>query len=135
MGVFHLAGVTVPIPAATDLETAGMYQSVNVEGTHNLLKACLATGGVRKVVYASSSSIYGSNPAPQKESMAPDPQTPYASSKVVGELLMRQFDVLKLPTLSIRLFSVYGSRQPYTGAHASVVGRFLNSLQEVGLAV
>jgi len=132
VGVFHLAAMSKVLPSMKDVSMARFCMDNNVGGTHNVLRAALATGTVKKVVYAASSTAYGANPVPHVETMLPDPQTPYATSKYMGELLMKEFDdVFHLPTLSVRFFMVFGKRQPAEGAYAIVTGRFVDMLKKV----
>ena len=88
----------------------------NVIGTQNLLVAA-RDAKVKKVVYSGSSTYYGNQPAPQRESSLPDCLNPYALSKYVGEQYCELFTRLyKLPTITLRYFNVYGPRQPSVGA-------------------
>ncbi|GAB4815507.1 hypothetical protein N2152v2_002553 [Parachlorella kessleri] len=130
VGVFHLAAAHDQAPAILDANMARICQESNVQGTHNVLQAALASGKVKKVIYAASSTAYGNGAIPNVESQMPDiSRSPYASSKYQGEILMKEFnDFYKLSTLSIRLFSVYGARQPTTGPQAGVIGRFMDML-------
>ena len=86
--------------------------AVNVIGTLNVLLAA-RDSGVRRVVYASSSSVYGENPAlPKRESDATLPISPYASSKLAGENYCRSFSrVYELETVVLRYFNIFGPRQ------------------------
>ena len=133
VGVFHLAAASRAPPGMVANESLAHYlQENNAAGTKNMLRAALAVGGVRKVVYAASSTAYGANAVPHSESLLPDPRTPYAASKYMGELVARQFDQeFQLPTLSIRLFSVFGKRQPAEGPYAGP-GRLVDALSKVG---
>ena len=132
VGVFHLAAASRGPPGNVANESLAHYlQENNAAGTKNVLRASLAVGGVRKVVYAASSTAYGSNSVPHSESLLPDPCNPYAASKYMGELVARQFDQeFQLPTLSIRLFSVFGKRQPAEGPYAAP-SRLVDALSKV----
>ena len=101
---------------------------VNVEGTLNLLKACVELG-VKKLIYASSSSIYGDTPTlPKREDMKPNPLSPYAVSKYAGEEFCRVFHkVYGLEAVALRYFNVYGPRQQY-GPYSGVITIFINRL-------
>ncbi len=105
--------------------------AVNVDGTLNLLVAAKDLG-VKRVVYASSSSIYGdSDVLPKKEDMCPNPKSPYANSKLAGEFYCRVFsDVYGLPTASLRYFNVFGPRQDPASQYAAVIPIFVKSLME-----
>ena len=101
---------------------------VNLEGTLNLLKACVELG-VKKLIYASSSSIYGDTPTlPKREDMKPNPLSPYAVSKYAGEEFCRVFHkVYGLEAVALRYFNVYGPRQQY-GPYSGVITIFINRL-------
>jgi nucleoside-diphosphate-sugar epimerase len=126
--VFHTAalprvGLSIERPLETHL--------VNVVGTLNVLLAARAAG-VRRVVYSGSSSVYGEQPlAPLSETMTPNPLSPYALQKLVGEEYARLFHRLYgLGALSLRYFSVYGPRMDLEGAYATVIGAFIRARRE-----
>ena len=103
-----------------------------LRGTLNVLVAA-KDASVRKVVYASSSSVYGDTPTlPKKESMTPSPLSPYAVSKITGEYYCQIFtDVFRLPTVSLRYFNVYGPCQDPSSEYAAVIPKFiLNVLKD-----
>lgn len=102
---------------------------VNVQGTLNLLEAA-ADGGVKRFVYASSSSVYGdSEELPKHEGMVPNPMSPYAASKLAGEWYCRIFSGLRaLPTTGLRYFNVFGPRQDPSSQYAAVIPIFVTSL-------
>lgn len=123
--VFHQAALpSVPRSIAAPGET----NAVNVGGTMNVLLAARAEG-VRRVVFASSSSIYGDAPElPKREDMAPAPRSPYAVSKLAAELYCRVFArVYGLETVCLRYFNVYGPRQSPSSEYAAVVPRFIRA--------
>jgi len=122
--VFHTAALArVPRSIEQPLET----HAANVTGTLNLLKACV-DAGVRRVVYSSSSSVYGDQPIlPLTEDMRPNPLNPYACQKYMGEIYCRNFvQVYGLQTVCLRYFNVYGPRQVMEGAYRLVIGIFLD---------
>jgi UDP-glucose 4-epimerase len=126
--VFHAAalprvGLSIERPLETHL--------VNVDGTLNVLLAARAAG-VRRVVYSGSSSIYGEQPRlPLSETMSPNPMSPYALQKLMGEEYLRMFHRLYgLGGLSLRYFSVYGPRMDLQGAYATVIGAFIRARRE-----
>jgi nucleoside-diphosphate-sugar epimerase len=86
--------------------------------------------GVKRVVYAASSSAYGDQPTlPKVEKMAPDPLSPYAVAKLVGEYYCRVFTrVYGLETVSLRYFNVFGPRQDPGSQYSGVVSRFISAL-------
>ncbi len=102
---------------------------VNTTGTLNLL---IAAGRARasRVVYASSSSVYGDTPAlPKEERMQPEPRSPYAVSKLAGELYCKVFHrTYGLSTVSLRYFNVFGPRQDPTSEYAAVIPRFMTAM-------
>jgi UDP-N-acetylglucosamine/UDP-N-acetyl-alpha-D-glucosaminouronate 4-epimerase len=102
---------------------------VNVEGTLNVLVAA-QEAGVRRVVYASSSSVYGDSPQlPKIESMPTNPLSPYAVSKLAAEAYCRAFTrVYGLETVSLRYFNVFGPRQDPNSLYAAVLPRFIEAL-------
>jgi len=123
--VFHQAALrSVPESVKRPLE----YHEVNVTGILLLLDACLQAG-VRRVVYASSSSVYGNVPLPQKESVAPRPMSPYAATKLVGEAYCSTATRLHgLETVGLRYFNVFGPRQSLEDEYAVVIPKFITSL-------
>jgi UDP-glucose 4-epimerase len=88
--------------------------------------------GVRRVVYASSSSVYGNTPAlPKREDMPPAPMSPYAAHKLSGELLCQVFtQIYGLETVALRYFNVFGPRQNPHAAYAAVIPLFLQAFIE-----
>jgi UDP-glucose 4-epimerase len=121
--VFHLAGVADIVPSIDDPE---LYYSTNVTGTLNVLEAA-RKAGAKRLVYAASSSSYGipeKYPTPESSPIAP--QYPYALTKYMGEeLVLHWAQVYGLPSLSLRLFNVYGPRSRTRGAYGAVFGVFL----------
>lgn len=120
--VFHLAGIGDIVPS---IERPTEYMDVNTQGTVRVLEAARAAG-VKKVVYAASSSCYGLAKTPTSETDVIDPQYPYALSKYLGEVsLMHWHRVYGLPVNAIRLFNAYGPRSRTSGAYGAVFGVFL----------
>jgi UDP-glucose 4-epimerase len=96
-----------------------------VTGTLNVLLAA-RDSGVRRVVYASSSSVYGPGPLPKAEAMRPAPISPYAVSKLAGEGYCRTFsEVYGLECTALRYFNVFGPRQDPGSQYASVIPNFI----------
>lgn len=120
--VFHLAAFARVQPSIEDPITSN---SINLNGTLNVLKSA-SDAKVRKVVYSASSSAYGDQTEmPVHEKMLAHPLSPYGLQKYVGELYCRLFfDVYKLPTVSLRYFNIYGNRQLLEGAYCLVMGIF-----------
>ncbi|MGC8494671.1 MAG: SDR family oxidoreductase [Syntrophobacteraceae bacterium] len=121
--VFHLAGLADIVPS---IEMPSQYYSVNVSGTFNVLE-CARQCGIKRFVYAASSSCYGiPDIYPTPEAAAIRPQYPYALTKYMGEeLVLHWSSVYKLQALSLRLFNVYGPRSRTSGAYGAVFGVFL----------
>ncbi|MBL7199912.1 MAG: SDR family oxidoreductase [Anaerolineae bacterium] len=101
----------------------------NVDGTLNLLVAA-RDAGVRRVVYASSSSVYGDSPAlPKREDMPTAPKSPYATSKLAAEHYCRAFtEVYGLETVSLRYFNVFGPRQDPASEYSAVIPLFIGAM-------
>jgi nucleoside-diphosphate-sugar epimerase len=99
----------------------------NIEGTLNVLMMARKCK-VKKVVFASSSSIYGDTPTlPKVETMVPDPQSPYAVTKMAAEQYCRVFwKNYKLPTAALRYFNVFGPRQDPNSQYAAVIPKFIH---------
>jgi UDP-glucose 4-epimerase len=102
---------------------------VNVVGTIKVLQAARVEG-VKRVVFASSSSVYGDTPVlPKREDMVCAPISPYAVSKYAGELYAQSFSkVLGLETVSLRYFNVFGPRQHPTSQYAAVIPKFVRAM-------
>jgi UDP-glucose 4-epimerase len=124
--VFHLGALPSVPRSVQDPLTTG---AVNVEGTLNVLLAS-RDEGVRRVVFASSSSVYGANDVlPKTENDQPLPVSPYGVSKLAAEQYCRAFTaVYGLETVSLRLFNVFGPGQDPLSQYAAVVPRFIAAL-------
>lgn len=124
--VFHLAALpSVPRSVEHPLES----HRATASGTMALLAAA-ERAGVRRVVYASSSSVYGETPTlPKREDMPPRPLSPYAVAKLAGELYGRSWaSHTRLETVALRFFNVYGPRQDPDSPYAAVIPIFIRSL-------
>ena len=120
--VFHFAGIGDIVPS---IERPTEYLSANAQGTVHVLEAS-RHAGVRKVVYAASSSCYGLAPVPTREDHPIAPQYPYALSKYMGEqAVLHWHHVYGLPVNVIRIFNAYGTRSRTSGAYGAVFGVFL----------
>jgi UDP-glucose 4-epimerase len=121
--VIHFAGIGDIVPS---IERPVDYLSTNVMGTVCVLEAARAAG-VKKLVYAASSSCYGiATEVPTTETAPIAPQYPYALSKYLGEeAVLHWGKVYRLPVISIRIFNAYGPRSRTTGAYGAVFGVFL----------
>ena len=124
--VFHEAALCSVMRSVEDpLST----NSVNVEGTLRLLIHA-KRAGVKRVVYASSSSVYGETAAlPNHEDMTPNPRSPYALSKLAAEQYCRMFTpIYGLETVCLRYFNVFGPRQDAASQYAAVIPLFISRL-------
>ena len=121
--VFHFGGIGDIVPS---IERPLEYMRANVDGTLAVLEAS-RHAGVRKFVYAASSSCYGmATEVPTTEQAPIRPEYPYALSKYLGEsAALHWAQVYRLPVISIRMFNVYGPRVRTTGAYGAVFGVFL----------
>ena len=121
--VFHQAAIP-SVPRSVNNPLAS--HEANTTGTLNVLTAA-RDNGVKKVIYASSSSVYGDTPTlPKREDMLPNPQSPYAVTKLTGEYYCRVFgQVYGLATICLRYFNVYGPRQDIDSQYAAVIPRFI----------
>lgn len=124
--VFHQAALpSVPRSVADPRET----HEVCVNGTFNLLVQA-KEAGVRRLIYAASSSAYGDQEAmPKTETMLPAPLSPYAAAKLVGEYYCQVFNrVYGLETIALRYFNVFGPRQDPSSQYSGVISRFVDAL-------
>lgn len=124
--VFHQGALP---SVARSVEDPLTTHQVNATGTLLLLLAA-REAKVRRVVFASSSSVYGDTPTlPKHEDMPPKPQSPYALSKLIGEQFCRLFwQLYGLETVSLRYFNIFGPRQDPASQYAAVIPRFIAAL-------
>lgn len=124
--IFHEAALP-SVPRSVE-DPVSTHQAC-VEGTFNLLLAA-KDAGVRRFVYAASSSAYGDQPTlPKTETMAPAPMSPYAVAKLTGEYYASAFHrVYGLETVSLRYFNVFGPRQNPSSPYSGVISRFIDAL-------
>ena len=131
--IYHLAAkVIVPDSLLYPAE----YEKTNVGGTVTLLEAMHDVGN-RKMVFASSGAIYGNQPVmPLREDMNPIPESPYAVSKLAGELYIRTIGQLwGLQAVCLRIFNCYGPYQGFSFAHSPVIPTFLRQCALHGTVV
>ena len=121
--LIHLAALADIVPS---IQNPDGYFRANVDGTFNVLRASQAAG-VRRFIYAASSSCYGiPDQYPTTENAEVRPQYPYALTKLLGEqLVMHWAQVYGLPALSLRFFNVYGPRSRTSGTYGAMFGVFL----------
>jgi UDP-glucose 4-epimerase len=123
----HAALISVPL----SIDNPSRCHEVNLTGTLNVLIAS-RDNGIKKVVFASSSSVYGNNPLlPKTEDMLPNPQSPYAVTKLAGEYYCDVFRaVFGLASISLRYFNVYGPRQNPNSQYSAVIPKFIRAVKE-----
>jgi len=124
--VFHQAALgSVP----RSIEQPRLYHDVNAVGTLCVLESA-RLAGVRRVMFAASSSAYGDSPTlPKIETMPTSPRSPYAATKVAGEALLAAYAVsLNLDTVSLRYFNIFGPRQSADNAYAAVIAAFAKAM-------
>lgn len=121
--VFHMAALADIVPS---IQKPWEYYSSNVLGTYNVVE-CARTAGIKKLVYAASSSCYGiPDEFPTDEKAEIRPQYPYALTKRLGEeTVLHWGQVYNLPVITLRLFNVYGTRSRTSGTYGAVFGVFL----------
>ena len=120
--VFHLASDARVQPSINNPMKSFIDNSVGIANILELSRI----NNAKKVIFSSSSSIYGNNSIPNIESQTPDALTPYSNAKLAGENLCKIYNSLYgLKTISLRYFNVYGDRQPTKGQYAPVIGLFL----------
>lgn len=126
-GVFHMASLCLAY--CQEYPRAGL--DVNVTGTFNLFDACVKNG-VKRVVFSSSSSVYGnSRYSPMDEDHPFDNRNFYGASKICGEAIARSFFYKHgLPYLALRYMNVYGPRQDYLGVYVAVIIKIIDSLHK-----
>ncbi len=124
--VFHEAAVaSVPRSVEDPLGT----DSINLRGTLLVLEAARAAG-VKRLMYAASSAAYGNAPdLPKRESMLPEPVSPYAVQKVAGEHYLSSYTrTFGLQTVSLRYFNIFGPRQDPSSQYSGVLARFISQM-------
>lgn len=125
-GIFHEAAIT-SVPRSVKDPLAS--NEANITGTLNVLFAAQKCG-VKKIVYASSSSVYGDTPTlPKEEEMIPNPKSPYAVTKLTGEYYLKVFyDLYGMDTVSLRYFNVFGPRQDPHSEYSAVIPKFITKI-------
>lgn len=125
--VFHEAAIP---SVARSLRDPRLSNDVNTNGTIEVVLGA-ARAGVRRVVFAASSSIYGESPElPRRETQRPDPRSPYAASKLAGEHFLHTLGAVHgMETVALRYFNIFGPGQDPHSEYAAVVPRFITALQ------
>jgi UDP-glucose 4-epimerase len=124
--IFHQAALP---SVQRSVEDPGTSNAINVGGTLNILLAAKEEG-VKRVIYASSSSIYGDTPTlPKHEEMPSNPLSPYALQKYIGEKYCQLFyQLYDLDTVSLRYFNIFGPKQDPNSVYSAVIPRFIDAL-------
>jgi UDP-glucose 4-epimerase len=125
-GIFHLAAIA---SVAGSVDNPRATHETNLTGTLNVLIAARESK-VRRVVFSSSSAVYGNEPTlPKREDMPPFPLSPYAVTKLASEYYCKVFSELYgVKTVSLRYFNVFGPRQDPEGEYAAVIPKFITSM-------
>ena len=110
-----------------------LSNNININGTLNILEAA-RHAGVKRVVFSSSSSVYGDTPTlPKQEDMPINPLSPYAGHKATGEMYCRMYhNIYKLETVCLRYFNVFGPHQDPNSQYAAVIPNFVKALESGG---
>jgi UDP-glucose 4-epimerase len=125
-GIFHQAAIT-SVPRSVKDPFAS--NETNINGTLNIVVSAQKSG-VKKIVFASSSSVYGDTPVlPKKEDMTPNPKSPYAITKLAGEYYLKVFhELYGIDTVSLRYFNVFGPRQDPQSEYSAVIPKFITKI-------
>ena len=125
-GIFHLAAIA---SVQKSIENPALVHEVNATGTLNILSAA-KEHGIRKVILSASAAAYGDNPVfPKREDMLPEPLSPYAVSKITGEMYCRNYaDLFGVETAALRYFNVFGPRQDPNAEYAAVIPKFTEKI-------
>lgn len=124
--VFHLAAMA---SVAKSIQTPNICYKINTQGTKNLLDGC-KKNNVSKFIFSSSSAVYGNRTDKCTETDTPNPNSPYAKSKLEGEKLCKEYYTeFNIQTACLRYFNVYGDNQDPNGEYAAVVAKFKYNLK------
>ncbi len=125
--IFHQAALPSVPRSVQDPRTSHM---TNTDGTFEMLEA-VRRAGVRRILYAASSSAYGNQPGfPRVETMRPQPLSPYAVQKLTGEFYLASYSaVFGIETVSLRYFNIFGPRQVADSPYSGVMAKFILQLQ------
>jgi len=126
--VFHEAAL---VSVAVSVEQPDENDAINIRGTLNVLQAA-REAKVKRVVLATSAAVYGNNPElPKRETMLPEPESPYALGKLAGEYYLKLFSSLYgVETVSLRYFNVFGPRQDCKSMYSGVISRFADDIRQ-----
>ncbi len=125
-GIFHLAAVA---SVQKSIENPAHVHDINATGTLNILEAA-RKHNIQKVVLSASAAAYGNNPVfPKREDMLPEPLSPYAVSKIAGEMYCKTYaELYGIQTVCLRYFNVFGPRQDPNGEYAAVIPKFTEKI-------
>ncbi len=130
-GVTHVFHEAALVSVFLSVEQPELNHEINGTGLLNVLRAARAQG-VKRVVLASSSAVYGNNPAlPKTETMIPEPASPYAAEKMFGEYMLQVYSALYgIEAVALRYFNVYGPRQDPSSPYSGVISIFARAIQK-----
>ena len=130
-GVSHIFHEAALVSVAVSVEQPDENDAINIRGTLNVLQAA-REANVKRVVLASSAAVYGNNPElPKRETMLPEPESPYALGKLAGEYYLKLFSRLYgVETVSLRYFNVFGPRQDGKSMYSGVISRFADDIRQ-----
>jgi len=130
-GVDHIFHEAALVSVAVSVEQPDENDAINIRGTLNVLQAA-REASVKRVVLASSAAVYGNNPElPKRETMLPEPESPYALGKLAGEYYLKLFSRLYgVETVSLRYFNVFGPRQDGKSMYSGVISRFVDDIRQ-----
>jgi UDP-glucose 4-epimerase len=129
-GVTHCFHEAALVSVFESVEKPFENHDINMTGTLNVLQAA-REAGVQRVVFASSAAVYGNDPElPKRETMRPQPASPYAAGKIAGEYYLSIFSQLYgVQTVSLRYFNVFGPRQDPKSMYSGVISKFTDDLK------
>lgn len=122
--IFHTAAF---VSVAKSIKQPALCEKINIEGILNLLEAA-RINNVKAFIFSSSAAVYGDRNNECNETDTPNPKSPYATSKLEGEKLCKEYAKYKINTAALRYFNVYGNRQSPHGEYAGVVTKFKYNL-------
>jgi nucleoside-diphosphate-sugar epimerase len=130
-GVDHIFHEAALVSVSVSVEQPAENDAINIRGTLNVLQAA-REANVKRVVLASSAAVYGNNPElPKRETMRPEPESPYALGKLAGEYYLKLFSRLYgVETVSLRYFNVFGPRQDGKSMYSGVISRFADDIRQ-----
>ncbi len=130
-GVQHVFHEAALVSVAVSVEQPEENDAINIRGTLNVLQAA-REAGVKRVLLATSAATYGNNPElPKRETLLPEPESPYALGKLAGEYYLKLYSSLYgVETVSLRYFNVFGPRQDGKSMYSGVISRFTDDIRQ-----